>query len=101
MAYTELSIFVNQMLDQKGLAGVDSTVREQLVADLEGRIVNQINRALVEAIPSSRLADFEKIASSGVEDSKIQSFFAECGIDTQKITTDIMVQFKDLYLGSK
>lgn len=99
MSYSELTIFINHILDQKGLVNIQPAVRNQLVNDLEVRLMDQINRALVDAIPSSKLTDFEKIASSGADDSKVQSFFVENNIDTQSITTDTMVQFKNKYLG--
>lgn len=100
MAYSELTIFINQILDQKGLSGVDNAVREQLVSDLETRLMEQINRAIIEAIPEAKLGEFEKLANSNAEDSEIQSFLATNAVDTQKIAADTMLRFKDLYLGT-
>ena len=100
MAYNELTIFINQILEQKGITGLDSSVHKQLVDDLEKRLLDQINRAIVEAIPSEKLQEFETLVSSGKGDEQVQDFFSKNGVDTQKIATETMVHFKNLYLGS-
>lgn len=99
MAYSELTIFINQLLDQKGLGSLDAEVREQLVSDLEKRLVDQINRALVEALPEDKLAEFTKLADSNSSDEQLQTFLSQNGVDSQKVTTDAMLQFKQAYLG--
>ena len=99
MAYSELTVFINQLLDQKGLGSLDSEVREQLVSDLEKRLVDQINRALVEALPEDKLAEFTKLADSNSSDEQLQTFLSENGVDSQQVTTDVMLQFKQAYLG--
>lgn len=99
MAYSELTIFVNQIIDQKGLSGLDDAVRDQLASDMEARLIDQINRSIVEAIPEVKLSEFEKLADTAQNDSAIQEFFVANAIDTQKIATDTMLRFKDLYLG--
>ncbi len=99
MAYNEITVFINQILDQKGMTGIESDVREQLVADLEKRLLNQINRAIVEAIPQDKLAEFEKLAQNA-DDAAVQQFLADAGVDTQKIATATMVLFKNAYIGA-
>jgi len=100
MAYSELTIFINQILDQKGLSGVDAAVREQLVTDMEKRLTDQINRGIIEAIPADKLVEFEKIASADNQDGNLEKFFSAYSVDTQTIATETMLRFKDLYLGT-
>jgi hypothetical protein len=99
MAYNELTVFINQILDEKGLPEVDDEVRQQLVEDMTQRLLDQINRAIVEAIPEAKLEEFEKIATTAKSDDKLQKFFADNGVDTQAVTVNTMVNFKNLYLG--
>lgn len=98
MAYNELTVFINQILDEKALPGLDDEIRQQLVEDMTQRLLDQINRAIVEAVPAVKLAEFEKIATEA-NDDKLQEFFADNSIDTQTITVNAMVNFKNLYLG--
>lgn len=99
MAYSELTIFINQLLDEKGVAGLDSEVREQLVSDLEARLTDQINRALVNALPESKLTEFTQLVDSHKSDQEVQEFLKANGVDTQAVTTDTMLTFKQAYLG--
>lgn len=99
MEYNELTLFINQILDEKDLPGVDSEVRQQLVADMSERLLDQINRAIVESVPEDKLVAFEKIATTAKDDSELQQFFLENKVDTQKIAINTMVNFKNLYLG--
>lgn len=99
MEYNEITIFINQILDEKNLTITDSKVRDQLVADMEKRLMDQINRAIIEAIPEPKLVEFEKLAKSEKNDTAVQKFLAVNSVDTQKITIATMVRFKDLYLG--
>ena len=99
MAYSELTIFINQVLDQKGLGSLDAEVREQLVSDLEKRLVDQINRALIEALPEAKLAEFTSLADSKATDEQLQGFLSQNGVDSQAVTADTMLQFKQAYLG--
>ncbi|MBP9738430.1 hypothetical protein KBD20_01950 [Candidatus Saccharibacteria bacterium] len=101
MAYSELTTYINQILDQKGITGLDSEIREQLVSDLETRLIDQINRAIVEAVPSDKLATFEELTSSAKSDEEVQDFLKSIGVDTQQIATSTMVRFKNLYLGTE
>lgn len=99
MVYSELTVFINQILDQKGLTGVDLKVREQLVSDLEARLMDQINRAIVNAVPEEKMDEFERLASDA-KDEDIQKFLVDNGVDTQKIASAVMILFKDAYLGA-
>lgn len=100
MAYNEMTVFINQILDQKGITGIENDVREQLVSDLESRLMTQINRAIVEAVPAEKLQEFTALTEKTDNDAEVQEFLASTGVDTQAIATNTMVQFKNAYLGA-
>ena len=49
MASTELDPFIEDILRDKKLPAIDDAVRTQLVSDLKDRLLDQIDRAIIEA----------------------------------------------------
>lgn len=95
----ELGKFINGILAAKDLAGVNNDVRIQLVADLKERLLNQINRAIINALPDDKLDEFNNLLdSSDVNDDILQQFIVQSGVDIKRVTTETMLLFRDLYL---
>ncbi len=92
-------LFVEHIVADKGLPVADDEVRQQLVQDLKARLGDQINRALVAALPEDKFEQLERIVNEGGEEAAIQEVIAQSGIDIKKITLETMLTFRDLYLG--
>ncbi len=99
MESNELDRFVRDILADKDLPGVDDEVREQLVKDLKERLLDQVDRAIIEAIPDNKVDDFNVLLDNpDTTNQGIREFVSQCGIDVQQITTNTMLRFRDLYL---
>ncbi|MDB5184127.1 MAG: hypothetical protein JWO07_808 [Candidatus Saccharibacteria bacterium] len=95
----ELDRFIRDMLAQKDLPGVNDDVREQLVTDLKERLLDQVDRAIVDAIPEDKIDDFNALLDqSDVSDETIQNYVVQSGVDVQQVTINTMLRFRDLYL---
>ena len=100
MQEDEFDKFINQLLDEKQLPGVSGDVRAQLVVDLKERLADQINRALIEAIPEQKIDELNKLLDNNdVTDEQIQQFIIDCGVDDQQVALHTMLRFSELYLG--
>jgi hypothetical protein len=100
MAGDELSQFIQGILAEKQLSGIDDNVREQLVADLQQRLLDQINRALIDALPDDKIEAFNRMLDDeSLTDEQVQQFIAASGVDVQRVTIQTMLRFRDLYLG--
>jgi hypothetical protein len=100
MADPELDRFINQILDEKQLSGVTPEVRVQLVADLKERLLDQINRALITALPEEKIVEFNLLLDDETaSDEAIRQFITNSGVDVQKVTLQTMLRFSELYLG--
>jgi hypothetical protein len=99
MAGDELDQFVNEMLDAKRLSGVTEDVRNQLVSDLKQRLFDQINKALIDALPDEKMDDFERLLDDeSIDDARVQQFILDAGVDVRKVTTVTMLRFYDMYV---
>lgn len=93
--------FIKDMLNTKVWSSqVDDEVKTQLEEDLRSRLMDQIDQAVVEALPEAKVDGLNELLDSGASDSDIQQYVASSGVDVQRVTTETMLRFRDLYLGA-
>jgi hypothetical protein len=98
----ELNQFIRDILAEKQLSGVDESVREQLVVDMKQRMLDQINRALIEALPDEKIDEFSAMLDDPeASDQIVQDFMMRSGVDVKRVTLQAMLTFRDLYLGNE
>lgn len=94
--------FVEDIVDEaskKVPAMSSETARQYLIEDLVQRLLDLIDRALIEALPDDKLNAFNALLDR--EDStpdEVQRFVADAGVDVTKVTSLTMLQFRDQYL---
>jgi hypothetical protein len=95
----ELDDFINTMLKERQLPPMDEEVRVQIVADLKKDLLDQIDKALINALPEDKLQEFNTLLdSSDVNTETLQGFIKNSGIDVADVTVRTMVGFRALYL---
>jgi hypothetical protein len=99
MAEDALDKFVIEIITSKNLPGLNDEVKSQLVADLKTRLLDQINRSIVDALPDDKIDEFNAfLDNSNNTDETVQQFIAQCGVDVKSITAKTMLLFRELYL---
>ena len=96
-----LSKFINDIIDAKNFKTLDSDVRQQLEQDLKNRLFDQIDRAVLGALPENKIDGFNDLLDRNASQQEIQQYIANSGVDTKKITLETMLRFRSLYLGVK
>ena len=96
-----LSKFISDIIDAKGYKTLDSDVRRQLEQDLKNRLIDQIDRAVLEALPENKIDGFNDLLDRNASQQEVQQYIANSGVDTKKITLETMLRFRSLYLGDK
>lgn len=96
----QLTPFVDDLLRQKNLSGMTEEVFAQLRRDLASDLRQQIDRALIEALPDDKLDEFNAlIGNSETTEEQLQQFMVDSGIDSVTIIARTMTRFRDYYLG--
>jgi hypothetical protein len=97
-----LEQFVKQILQEKGLPeNLDPEVYNKLVSDLIDRVGNLINRRLIESLDDEQLNQFNHLLDNEPENSEaMQKFIEENVKNKEQITTEALMEFRDLYLGN-
>lgn len=99
MAGDDLDKFVADILEAKQLSGVNDEVRTQLLSDLKKELTDQINLALIEALPEDKIDGLNSMLDDpNVSDEEITKYIVESGVDVQRVTAQTMLQFRGLYL---
>lgn len=94
--------FISEMIDAKEWGSrIDESGRQQLTEDLHNRLMDQIDRAVVEALPEDKIDDFNTLLDREASDEEVQQFIANSGVDVQAITMETMFRFRELYLGQE
>jgi uncharacterized protein (DUF1778 family) len=98
----ELDSFVRNMLEDKNLPGLDDEeVKDQVVDDMKNDVLDQIDRAIIAALPDEKMDEFNALLDQpDVSDEQLQQFIVASGVDVQKVTTDVLIAFRGLYLTS-
>src|SRR3989344_5245250 len=92
--------FVNRLLEEKGiLKGQDPEVQKQLRADLEKRVEDRINAAILREIPERELGTFEKRMEVAT-DEEIQVYLKSVIPDMDQILAAELVHFQATYLNA-
>ncbi len=95
----ELDKFVEDIVVAKQLSGVTDEVRAQLISDLKQRLLDQINRALIDALSDEQIDEFNALLDEpSTTDEKVQQFIVDAGVDVRRVTAQTMLRFRDLYI---
>jgi hypothetical protein len=95
----ELDKFIGDILEAKQYIDLDQEVRDQLASDLKQSLLQEIDKALINALPDDKLDEFNKLLDqSDMTAEQLQAFIAQSGVDVQKIIVRTMVAFRTLYL---
>ncbi|OGL23014.1 hypothetical protein A2791_05040 [Candidatus Saccharibacteria bacterium RIFCSPHIGHO2_01_FULL_46_30] len=100
MASTELDPFIEDILRDKKLPAIDDAVRTQLVSDLKDRLLDQIDRAIIEALPEARIDGLNELLDREASEAEVHEYVAASGVDVKRVTVTAMLQFRDFYLRS-
>lgn len=91
--------FIKEMLNAKQWStAVDDEVKQQLEADLKNRLMDQIDRAVIEAMPEDKVNGLNELLDREASEDEVRHFIQQSGVDTQRVTLETMLRFRDLYL---
>lgn len=97
MDYT-IEAFVEKLLKEKGISGLDDATMRQLRDDLVVRVENITNSLILENMPKDKMDDFEKILDSGNE-KDVQEFCKLNIPNMEELVSTGLLKLRSLYLS--
>lgn len=98
-----INLFIEGLMEEKGIEATSEELRKDIFTDLKARLMEEIDRSLVAALPDEKLDELSKmVASDGkIEPEVIGKMVEEAGIDVDEVIGVTMAKFRDLYLGEE
>lgn len=91
--------FVDKLIEEKQLPGLDDETRVQVAADIKELLMANINKALLLAVPEEKTEELNTMLSEQpIDQDRVQQFI-EQNVDAQQVMRDELLRFRDLYLG--
>lgn len=101
MGQDAISKFISDLIEAKNFKTLDDDVRQQLEKDLKIRLLNQIDRAVIEKLPENKVDGLNDLLDRNASQQEIQQYIDMSGVNRQKVTLETMLRFRSLYLGDK
>jgi hypothetical protein len=95
--------FIDQIIEEKGYQDLDAEVLEQLKADLTARLLDMLDRQLIQALPEDKAEELSnKLDDPNFSDEDMYNFITnEGGVNAQQVMIDTMIQFKLFYVNGE
>lgn len=100
MAQDELDAYINSLITRKNLGDLAPDERSHIAGELKAQLVEQINRAVLDALPDDKLDELDALSErEGFTAEDMQKFIIDSGVDMAKITTEAVHNFETQYIG--
>lgn len=96
-----INLFIEGIMDEKGLADQSEEMKEDIFANLKTRLLEEIDRSLVAELPDDKLDELSKtVAKDGqVAPETVGEMVKEAGINVEEVVGGTMAKFRELYLN--
>lgn len=95
-----LEIFIEQLLEDKGVTNLTGEVREGVKASIAERLLDEIDRSLFEALPEDKANELDRLLDNeNFDQDEMVDFMRESGVDVVRVTANTMAQFRNFYLA--
>ena len=93
-----LEIFVDRLVEEKGLDTLEAEVVAQIKKDLLDRVEDHVNAAILASLPPEKLEPFEKLLQGG--NPEISQKFCHDNIpDLEQVMAAALLNFRSIYLA--
>ena len=92
-----LEEFIDKLVEEKGLLGLDGDVLNQVKEDLLDRLEDRINAAILENMPEGKMKEFDALLD-GANEKEIQEFCSDNIENLDDVIAEALIRFREAYL---
>lgn len=93
--------FIEGLLIDKGITNIEPEIKEDLVADMKTRLLDQINKAAIMQLSEEKADELAKLVDDpAFTNEKMTEFMTNSGVNLTEVTLDTMLKFRNFYLGT-
>lgn len=98
----EIGEFIDDLLDEKGLKGLDEDSFLSVKDNLEYELLQEINSALILSLPEKEVEQLSKMYEDpNFKDEEAIEFIKQNNPDFEKVIQETKKRFRELYLGKE
>lgn len=91
--------FIDKLIEDKGFTDLLPDVKDQLKKDISMRLDDFIAARVIAALSDEDLATFEQMLKDGKSKEEIQQFTSSHVTDFTEFLTNVLLEFRGVYLG--
>ncbi|MDO4507935.1 MAG: hypothetical protein Q4B65_00885 [Candidatus Saccharibacteria bacterium] len=93
--------FIESLLRDKGITDIEPDIKEELVADMKTRLMDQINKAAVMQLSEEKADELARLINDpNFTNEQMTEFMMNSGVNLTEVTVDTMLKFRNFYLGT-
>lgn len=99
-----MNLFIEGIMDEKGVDAPTPEIRQQIFDDLKSRLLTEIDRSLVGELPDAKLDKLTEMANANggqLDPNAVAQAISDAGIDVTEVTGITMQRFRELYLNGE
>ena len=94
-----LDTFVDNLLLERGVTGLDAPVMAEMRNDLLRRLSARLNAEMVALLPMERIEELDELLSANSEAEVVKTFFITNVPDYQNVFARTLIDFRTSYLS--
>lgn len=94
----DLNLFIDRLIEEKGLTNLESTVLQQLKIDLKKRVEDRINMVILNNLSADKVRDFEGLLNKAA-DNEIQDYIKKNIPNLEEVLAGELMKFRRVYLN--
>lgn len=94
-----LDIFVEKLIDEKRFEDLTPDLRQHMHDDLKARIYDAINAKVIRELKDEDLPAFEALIDANATPEELQAFMQGKLPDSVNFLTNVLLDFRKMYLG--
>ncbi len=93
--------FIEGLLIDKGITDIEPEIKEELIADMKARLLDQINKAAIMQLSEEKADELARLVDDpAFTNEKMTEVMANSGVNLTVVALDTMLKFRNFYLGT-
>lgn len=93
--------FLERLLEETHGNKIPVALKEEMLADLNPRLENDLITSLIHALPHEYSDEFDRLMETNPEPQKVNEFFLSHIPNAKKVISSTLTEFYNLYLSAK
>ncbi len=94
-----LDSYIDKLIDEKKFEDLSPELRQQMHDDLKARVYDTINAKVIRELKDEDLPAFEALIDANATPEELQAYTQEKLPDSVSFLTNVLMDFRIMYLG--